>query len=279
MRVPTICRAEGSEEPEMALVHCDFFSDVLGLSTSMTVILPQSTSGQIGMSGEVSTGETPVLYLLHGLSDDQTIWTRRTSIERYVAPLGLAVVMPRVDRSFYLDEAHGNKYWTFLSQELPEVVRGFFRVSRRREDTFVAGLSMGGYGALKWALTEPDRFAAAASLSGAVDLAGLQSTEGWRPDLMDEVFGDRSVAGTANDLYHLLSELDPNAAPALSICCGTEDVLIKPNLDFAEALRAKGLPIVSDFGPGEHEWGYWDARIQDVLAWLPLKPAIQPAAP
>ena len=103
----------------MALVHCDFFSDVLGLSTSMTVILPQSTSTQIGMSGQVSTGETPVLYLLHGLSDDHTIWTRRTSVERYVAPLGLAVVMPRVDRSFYLDEAHGNKYWTFLSQELP----------------------------------------------------------------------------------------------------------------------------------------------------------------
>jgi putative tributyrin esterase len=257
----------------MALVNCDFFSDVLGLSTSMTVILPQSTSGQIGMSGEVMTGETPVLYLLHGLSDDQTIWTRRTSIERYVAPLGLAVVMPRVDRSFYLDEAHGNKYWTFLSQELPEVVRGFFRVSRRREDTFVAGLSMGGYGALKWALTEPHRFAAAASLSGAVDLAGLHAMGDWRPDLMDSVFGNEPVADTPKDLYHLLSELDPNTAPALSICCGTEDFLIESNRTFADALRAKGLPIAADFGPGDHEWGYWDARIQDVLSWLPLQAA------
>jgi pimeloyl-ACP methyl ester carboxylesterase len=180
----------------MALVHCDFFSDVLGLSTSMTVILPQSTSGQIGMSGEVSKGDTPVLYLLHGLSDDHTIWTRRTSIERYVAPLGLAVVMPRVDRSFYLDEAHGNRYWTFLSEELPEVVRGFFRVSRRREDTFVAGLSMGGYGAMKWALSEPHRFAAAASLSGAVDLAGLQGVDGWRPDVMDSVAGPSQARPT-----------------------------------------------------------------------------------
>ncbi len=255
----------------MALVHCDFFSDVLGLSTSMTVILPQSTSGQIGMSGEVSTGETPVLYLLHGLSDDHTIWTRRTSVERYVAPLGLAVVMPRVERSFYLDEAHGNRYWTFLSEELPEVVRGFFRVSRRRRDTFVAGLSMGGYGAMKWALTEPHRFAAAASLSGAVDLAGLQRIDGWRPDVMDAVFGGRSVAGTPNDLHHLLSELDPNAAPALWISCGTEDLLIESNRTFADALRAKGLPVAGDFGPGEHEWGYWDAQIKDVLTWLPLR--------
>jgi S-formylglutathione hydrolase FrmB len=262
----------------MALVHCDFFSDVLGLSTSMTVILPQSTSGQIGMSGGASAGDSPVLYLLHGLSDDHTIWTRRTSIERYVAPLGLAVVMPRVDRSFYLDEAHGNKYWTFLSEELPEVVRGFFRISRRREDTFVAGLSMGGYGALKWALTEPHRFAAAASLSGAVDLAGLHALGEWRPDLRDEVFGDEPVADTPNDLYRLLAELDPNAAPALSICCGTEDFLIESNRTFADALQAKGLPIAADFGPGDHEWGYWDSRIQDVLAWLPLKEAPRQAA-
>src|SRR6476619_7886720 len=130
----------------------------------MTVILPQSTAGQIGMTGSESTGETPVLYLLHGLSDDDTIWLRRTSIERYVAALGLAVVMPQVHRSFYTDEAYGNRYWTYLSEELPEIVHGFFRLSRRREDTFVAGLSMGGYGALKWALRDPGRFAAAASL-------------------------------------------------------------------------------------------------------------------
>jgi len=69
-----------------------------------------------------------------------------------------------------------------------------------------------------------------------------------------------------------------NAAPALSICCGTEDALIESNRRFADALRAKGLPIVSDFGPGEHEWGYWDSRIQDVLNWLPLKALTQQAS-
>ena len=116
----------------MALLRCDFFSDVLELSTSMTVILPQSTSGQIGMSGSAGEGAPPVLYLLHGLSDDDTTWLRRTSIERYVAPLGLAVVMPQVHRSFYTDQAHGGRYWTFLSEELPALVGGFFRVSDRR---------------------------------------------------------------------------------------------------------------------------------------------------
>lgn len=102
----------------MALIQCHFYSDTLGLSTSMTVILPEETSTQIGMRN-VSTGtEHPTLYLLHGLSDDDTIWLRRTSIERYVAPLGLAVVMPQVHRSFYTDMEYGGKYWTYISEEI-----------------------------------------------------------------------------------------------------------------------------------------------------------------
>lgn len=131
----------------MAHLRCEFFSESMGLSTSMTVILPQQTTGQIGMTGQVGDDPPPVLYLLHGLSDDDTIWLRRTSIERYVADRGLAVVMPAVHRSFYTDEVYGGKFWTFVSEELPALVSEFFRVSDRREDTFVAGLSMGGYGA------------------------------------------------------------------------------------------------------------------------------------
>ena len=143
----------------------------------MTVLLPQQTATQIGMAGHHSAGSPPVLYLLHGLSDDDTIWLRRTSIERYVAPLGLAVVMPQVHRSYYTDEAYGGRYWTFLSEELPQLVDTFFRLSTDRRDTFVAGLSMGGYGAIKWALRQPHRFAAAASLSGVLDVAaGEQGT-------------------------------------------------------------------------------------------------------
>ncbi|MFD2881182.1 alpha/beta hydrolase [Paenibacillus rhizoplanae] len=155
----------------MALIECKFYSEVLGLSTSMTVILPQQTTTQIGMSN-VSKGTLhPTLYLLHGLSDDDSIWLRRTSIERYVAEMGIAVVMPQVHRSFYTDMKAGGQYWTFISEELPALARSFFPLSPKREDNFVAGLSMGGYGAMKLGLRKPENWAAAASLSGALDMA------------------------------------------------------------------------------------------------------------
>ena len=256
----------------MAHLRCDFFSDALSLSTTMTVILPQETVTQIGMTSRQGGALPPVLYLLHGLSDDDTIWLRRTSIERYVAPLGLAVVMPQVHRSFYTDEAAGGRYWTFLTEELPDLVATFFRVSTRREDTFVAGLSMGGYGALKWALREPERFAAAASLSGAVDVARLRAlrvpTED--PPLFDRVFGDRPVADTPDDLLWLLAHADPVTLPALWVGCGTGDLLYGHNEAFAAACAAAGISLTTSFVPGEHEWGLWDEQIQQVLAWLPL---------
>src|SRR5215207_8278595 len=201
----------------MAHVRCDFFSVALILSTSMTVLLPQQTSTQIGMEGRSTDGPPPVLYLLHGLSDDDTIWLRRTSIERYAAPLGLAVVMPQVHRSFYTDQAYGGRYWTFLSEELPQLVASLFRVSDRREDTFVAGLSMGGYGAFKWAFRHPERFAAAANLSGAVHVAGLRSQRE-RPEdprMFARVFGDRPVPGGPDDLMELLDRADVASLPAL----------------------------------------------------------------
>jgi S-formylglutathione hydrolase FrmB len=255
----------------MALIRCDFFSDVLGLSTSMSVLLPQATTTQIGLSGTTRDGEFPTLYLLHGLSDDDTIWLRRTSLERYVAPLGLAVVMPQVGRSFYADEANGNRYWTFLSEELPEIAGGFFRLSGRREDTFVAGLSMGGYGAFRWALRHPERFAAAASLSGALDIAGRQHSDAHPidPRVWHTAFGDGPVAGTDDDLLWLLDNADGHL-PDLYVGCGTEDFLFEDNRRFVAAARRRGGPVTVDFSPGEHEWGYWDAKIQDVLAWLPL---------
>ena len=255
----------------MALLRCEFFSDVLGLSTSMTVILPQATETQIGMHGAHGTSAPPVLYLLHGLSDDDTIWSRRTSIERYVAPLGIAVVMPQVHKSFYTDENSGLPFWTFLSQELPGLVQQFFRVSSRPEDTFVAGLSMGGYGALKWALREPWRFGAAASLSGAL----MISNTGHADDplfaaLMTRVFGPTPIPGTVNDLVHLIESCDPTAIPPLYVSCGTEDFLYRANDHVVGTARERGLDVTVDFGPGDHDWDYWDIQIQKVLTWLPL---------
>src|SRR4051812_40903898 len=255
----------------MALLRWDVFSDALSLSTSLTVILPQPTRTQIGMTGDAGEDPPPVLYLLHGLSDDDSIWLRRTSIERYVAPLGLAVVMPQVHRSFYTDEAAGGRYWTFLSEELPDLVATFFRLSARREDTFVAGLSMGGYGALKWALRHPDRFAAAASLSGAVDVERLRRRiRPEDPQFFARIFGDGTVAGTPDDLWWLLRHADADALPALWVGCGTGDMLHDDNVRFADALAAAGLPVTTSFVPGEHDWDLWDHQIQEVLAWLPL---------
>ena len=263
-------RARIVDTGTMALIRCDFFSESLAVGTSMTVLLPQSSGAQIGVAGRAAGGPPPVLYLLHGLTDDDTAWTRFTSIERYAAARGLAVVMPQVHRSFYADEAYGMRFWTFLSEELPEVVAGFFRVSAARADTFVAGLSMGGYGALKWALRQPERFAAAATLSGALDVAYIQRHDR-RPhmrELTARVFAGRELAGGPDDLLHLVATADPAALPRLMLRCGTEDHLLAQNERFVRACAKHGVALDSGFGPGAHEWGYWDAQIRTVIDWL-----------
>lgn len=257
----------------MAFIQCNFFSEVLGLSTAMNVILPEETESQIGMQGKKGEGKHPTLYLLHGLSDDHTIWMRRTSIERYVSDLGLAVVMPSVDHSFYTDMVYGKNYWTFLTEELPQKASAFFPLSDRREDNFVAGLSMGGYGAFKWALRHPDQFVAAASLSGALDMANRLKLPDGNRDLFHLIYGDKDIENTELDLLWLLKEGNKNKElkPALYQACGTEDFLYEANVKFKEACEQTGYNLTVDFGPGDHDWGYWDEKIQDVLNWLPIK--------
>lgn len=259
----------------MALIHCDFFSEVLGISTSMCVILPQNTSSQIGMEGSAKKDKYPTLYLLHGLSDDHTIWQRRTSIERYVASMGIAVVMPNAGRSFYTDMKHGYKYFTFISEELPEIARQFFPLSDKREDNFVAGLSMGGYGAFKIALSCPEKYAAAASLSGALDIVGrIKNVEVLRNEEMYNIFGDvDSVKNSKNDLFYLAKQVsDSNGPkPKLYQCCGTEDFLYEDNIAFKNFIQETTLDHTYEEGPGTHEWSYWDSQIQKVLKWLPIQ--------
>jgi putative tributyrin esterase len=264
------------KEATMALIKCDFFSEVLTLSTSMTVILPQETQNQIGLTNKQFGEKHPTLWLLHGFSDDDSIWLRRTSIERYAAKYGLAVVMPQVHHSFYTDMAYGHKFWTFLTEELPQLARSFFPLSDAREDNFVAGLSMGGYGAFKWALNYPERFAAAASLSGVTDIVAhvQKSKNGEEPTVFDLIYGNKEIKGTENDLLYLLEKNDQSARtdlPKLYQCCGTEDFLYEENLKFNEACKKTRFDLTDSFSPGEHEWGYWDAKIQDILEWLPLK--------
>lgn len=257
----------------MALLRCDFVSEVLKMDTSMTVILPQDLTTPFSPEPAPIRTAPPVLYLLHGLGDDATAWSRQTAIERYVAPLGIAVVMPQVGRSFYADQVHGQPYWSFLSEELPMLVDSMFHVSTRREDTFVAGLSMGGFGAMKWALHEPARFAAVASISGVLDSAQVRrNREPHREAVMHAAFGDGDIDGTANDVRHLLSQAAGSGRelPAIYICCGEEDSLHQLNVQFAALAEDLGVPVTAEFGPGAHEWSYFDASIQRVLDWLPL---------
>jgi S-formylglutathione hydrolase FrmB len=259
----------------VALLHCNFFSDVLGLCCSMDVILPQATSGQVGMASVAKRGQFPTLYLLHGLSDDHTIWQRRTSIERYVADMGLAVVMPAVHRSFCTDMARGHAYWTFISEELPAICRSFFPLSERREDTFVAGLSMGGYGAFKLALRCPERYCAAASLSGALDMVSLFQLRPEREPEWENVFGEPdALAGSDNDLFQLAQAVARSGGPkpALYQWCGTEDELLGGNRRFRDHAAQLGLDLTYSESPGGHEWGCWDEHIQNVLKWLPVPP-------
>ena len=146
MRKPPKDSPKITEHEQMAFLQCNFHSDALGMAASMNVILPQKSRTQIGMGGAEAAAEgAPVLYLLHGLSDDHTIWMRRTSIERYAATTGLVVVMPSVNRSFYNNTPDGMRFWDYISEELPALLPTFFHVSTRREDTFVAGLSMGSW--------------------------------------------------------------------------------------------------------------------------------------
>lgn len=259
----------------MAFIKCDFFSEVLGISTSIYVILPQQTRGQIGMAGSTKKEKYPTLYLLHGFSDDHTAWQRRTSIERYVADMGLAVVMPFVGRSFYSDMKYGAAYFTYLSEELPQIVQSFFPLSDKREDTFVAGLSNGGYGAFKLALRCPEKYAAAASLSGGLNVAdqALEVDAPWHKDIIYAFGEPSSVKNSVGDLFYLAEQYAKAEGPKPKFyqCCGTEDFLYGDNIKFRDHASALNIDLTYEEGPGTHEWGYWDANIQKVLKWLPIQ--------
>ncbi|MEZ4831361.1 MAG: alpha/beta hydrolase family protein [Caldilineaceae bacterium] len=257
----------------MSFIQLDFFSETLQLASSMNVLLPRTTQAQRDKLG--ADHRYPVLYLLHGMSDDHTAWTRYTSLERYTRYLNLAVIMPAVHRTSYTNMHQGGRYWTFISQEVPALAHSLFPISTKRAETFTAGLSMGGYGAFKLALRQPERFSYAASLSGAVDMA--QRVANPDPSRVEENFrifgGYDNLLGSDNDLMHLATQVAASGGPkpALYQCCGTEDFLYENNLRFRDHIQPLGYDYIYEEGPGEHEWGYWDQQIQRVLAWLPIK--------
>lgn len=265
----------------MILNDIHFFSEVLGLSSRMIAMLPQPSYS------ERAQPKHRVLYLLHGHSDDCTAWQRWTAIERYVEGLNLAVIMPDAHLSFYTDMVHGGRYWTFISEELPALVQRIFPLSSERADTFVAGLSMGGYGAFKLALAHPERFAAAASLSGSLEIRYVVAEDS--PDRdemwlagMRNIFGAglSEVADSDNDLRTLAHQAAQSATkPRLYQCCGTEDFLYYNNLSFRDFLQVLPFDLTYEEGPGEHTWAYWDAMIQRALAWMLSQSSAKPFNP
>ncbi len=258
----------------MAFIQCEFFSDELGLTCSMNAIAPQIKGDGADAFKDRAEKGFPVLYLLHGLSDNHSTWTRMTSIERYATEKEIAVVMPAVNRSFYANMAYGLRYWNFISEELPIIAKALLPISEDPASTFVAGLSMGGYGAFKLALALPDRYAAAASLSGALDLSEASQLKEERLPDWQMIFGDsEDFQGSENDLLSGLKSFaehsDPK--PRLYQWCGTDDFLYESNLSFLKEAKRLGVEIDYEEGPGEHDWGLWDQQIRRVLDWLPLE--------
>lgn len=257
----------------MAFLEMNFHSNALNMSVTINVILPENSKK--GDDPGAPDGSYKTLYLLHGLSGDHTDWLRKTGIERYAAQYGIAVVMPRVDRSWYTDTAYGLNYFTFVAQELPEVCRSYFKgMTDRREDNLIAGISMGGYGAMKVALTYPERYCGCASLSGALDI----TRKGGRPYSLPEwqsIFGfnmqtPEELEGSKHDVFALAKQNKEKQAqfPQLYLWCGTEDKLIEYNRRFHTHLTDLNIDHCYEESEGGHTWDRWDQHIQDALAYL-----------
>ena len=240
----------------MAIMHTLFFSGTLKRRCAMNVYVPERphSDGKAGF---------PVVYLLHGRSDDENSYADhgiRALCEKYE----FIVVMPDGARSFYCDMVSGEKYWTFISEELPRLISVMFPVRQDRANTFAAGLSMGGYGAFKIGMSRPERFSMAASLSGAFDIAKRAA----RPENF-HIFGQNAV-GSENDPYAIAEKLVESGKPMPELFqwCGTEDSLYGENIKMRDFLREKGFSLAYSESRGNHSWPYWDEHIQDVLRWI-----------
>jgi S-formylglutathione hydrolase FrmB len=275
----------------MALIHTDFFSESLMMNVGMDVILPQARSrggsGNNGSNGDRSgQGFVPALWLLHGEGDNHTSWQRFTSIERYAEAAGIAVVMPAVEMSFYADMENGFKYFRFLSSELPAVCRDFFPISSAREDNVVAGASMGGYGAIKLALTFPKNYRAAVCFSGGNFPAGPAPDSAFIAALHpaiknvplisfglsgdDTIFDLPALMGSPHDLFFLakaaIASGDP--MPRLFHVCGSSD----PRLGNARRTRdyfatIPGNPFGYEYreAGGGYDWKLMDAWVEEFI--------------
>ena len=248
----------------MALLSCHLYSSVLKMGTGVNVILP--------VDRNPSSRKLPLktVYLLHGLSDDYTCWLRYSNVESYALAHNFAIVMPEVQHSFYTDMKSGLPYFTYISQELPALCEEMFPLSTKREDRFVAGLSMGGHGALKCALTYPDRYAACGAFSSAIDIRKLfahpdsSPIAGEIPAIYGEQISDQE------DVFFLAQQAasSTHSLPKLFLSCGTEDSLYENNERFYQHVQSLGYSVKGYEAKAGHEWPFWDESIRQALDYF-----------
>jgi putative tributyrin esterase len=248
----------------MALLRIDHTPETIKTNLPLNIILPDP-----GKMAGVPVAQRKVLYLLHGLGDDASAWQRYTAIETLAARYGLVVVMPSAGRSFYIDQPNGQRYFTYLTDELPRYLKDVFGLAPRREDTLITGNSMGGYGAFKAALLRPELYAAAASFSGVLSLDILQLLpDDPRREEFTWLFGDLAkLPGSEHDPAAWLKRAakNPSKLPRLFIACGRQEDVYPLSGLFYAACQALGVPADYHEEDGRHDWLFWDAQIRRFL--------------
>ena len=253
----------------MSLFNGSVYSQSLGMDTGLCVVLPYDRP--------VENQQYPckVVYLLHGLGNRCDTWLRGSTVEVMAKEKGIALIMPEVQRSIYTDMAHGLKYFTYVSQELPKLCSRIFNISTKREDTFIAGLSMGGYGALKCAMTYPEQYSAAASFSGAVDLSWIRENlpDAFDVEEMRGIFGMNLEMKPQSDLRYLaekMSKLSKDEQSKIFMTCGRQDYLYPSNIGFRNYMNTLPIPFEYMEWDGDHNWKFWEESIKIVLyKWMP----------
>jgi S-formylglutathione hydrolase len=236
------------------------------VSASLKRTMPYRVILPVGYAS--GTARYPVLYLLHGYSGAFGNWTDHTQVAEYAATHALIIVMPEGANSWYVDGANGEAWETYLTRDLITEIDTTLRTKNTRADRMIAGLSMGGYGAIKAGLKHPELYALAASFSGALDITrpGDVFKGERKPDVM-AIFGPAgSKARAANDVFALAAAADPATSPYFWIGCGTNDPWLEPNREMARALKTRGLAYEYHERPGGHEWTFWDWAIKSLLA-------------
>lgn len=270
----------------MSILTYNFESEYLKNNQAVTVILPDKPRSQTPAQFYRNGRKYKVLWLLHGTYGDHTDWVRKTNIEMYATERNLVVVMPSALNSNYSNWPGfmmGYDMYSYLTEELMPLVYGWLPVSDKREDNFIAGLSMGGRGTIKFAVNHPEKFAAAAVLSAApVDLDKM--TPG-NPNGILNSTSPRNLASFANaggleafknseeNVWDIIDRLAPTGTlPRLMFACGTNDELIYQNfLAFREHCKEIGLKAHWFIKEGyRHEWRFWDLAIQEALDFFGL---------